>query len=395
VQSTALAALLLAGSDPGLAISCQPDFLTQTHEQLPPNPGAAEFGRDVATFGDYLIVGAEQGADVAVYMYKPAPTYLQQIQTTTLAPGMDTLVAMDANQIAVGGLSRIEVLVRLPAVPDPVYGPDHQISISEELTALAIRGNVLVAGFADLDDLAGSGRIIIAERTVLGWIEVTIPAPPSSVHVGHSVDLENGVVVVGASGNPIVADGFVHTFVRTGLAQWIETPKLSSPTPDLNRYGFQVALDGATLAVGAPLQDVGADVNAGAVFMYELNPFGLWQLVQTVAPVSIPEYHFGEILDLGAGLLAVSHPGQGTKGQVVLYVDTPSGWDYCRTLTGEGNTNQNFGRSVALAANGVVVGSPRPTSMGGGSVYLYSDLLLLFEDGFESGDVSAWSQSVP
>ncbi len=92
-------------------------------------------------------------------------------------------------------------------------------------------------------------------------------------------------------------------------------------------------------------------------------------------------------------------------GAAYVFVEPAGGWGGSSTenakltASDEGNF-ESFGRSIAVSGDTVVVGAYHNDGGGGansGSAYAFDfdfEPGLIFEDGFESGDTSAWSTTV-
>ena len=148
--------------------------------------------------------------------------------------------------------------------------------------------------------------------------------------------------------------------------------------------GAAVSLCGDTAAVGAPIKDEQChpflpDCESGAVYIH-VRSNGAWMEQAKLASPASPSFdgHFGFSVALDGDLLVAGEPG-GTRAvsQGVAYVFERSGavWTPVGTLVAsDGMDGDDFGFSVAIAGETVVVGAPGADSGGtnAGAAYVYS-----------------------
>ncbi len=96
-------------------------------------------------------------------------------------------------------------------------------------------------------------------------------------YFGSSVAISGATVVVGASADDVGANvdanvdqGSAYVFVRSG-AIWSQQQRLTAVDGAASDYfGYSVAISGATIAVGAVYDDVGANVDQGSAYVFRL-----------------------------------------------------------------------------------------------------------------------------
>ena len=202
--------------------------------------------------------------------------------------------------------------------------------------ALAIDGNtaLITALHTDLP-VNGSlkqkvGKAYIYARQGIGWqLEAELVADDgfTSDLFGYDADLDGDVAIIGAwRANPggVSDAGAAYLFRRSGDT-WTQEQKLVASSPQADaEFGVGVAVQGDLAAVGAHEADVGAFTKAGTVTVFERDG-GAWNAVAT------------------------------------LSADTPQ-------------TDQSFGRSVAIDGGRIVVGAARedvPGAPVGGALYVF------------------------
>lgn len=125
-------------------------------------------------------------------------------------------------------------------------------------------------------------------------------------------------------------------------------------------FGLAVALsaDGNTALVGAPIEDVGANANQGAAYLFTRSG-GLWTLQQKlVAADGAGADEFGHAVALSGDTALVSaHLDDGGQGSVYVYVRSGAVWSQQQKLTATGAAADDmFGGSVALSGDTALVG---------------------------------------
>jgi hypothetical protein len=143
--------------------------------------------------------------------------------------------------------------------------------------SVSILGDTLAVG-ASGDDVganADQGSVRVFTRSGSTWsAQATLfPAVNSAFgYFGVSVALENDVLVAGsvasASGTPPESAGSAWVFARNQTT-WTERVRLlASDAAGSDYFGDAVAIDGATIAVGVPYDDVNSNVNQGSVRIF-------------------------------------------------------------------------------------------------------------------------------
>lgn len=238
--------------------------------------------------------------------------------------------------------------------------------------AVAIDGETLAAGAPD-DERRGAVRVFA--RSGGTWAlqaAVQAPVPFLDEDFGHAVALDGDTLAVGAPNLGGVVSpstpGAVHVYRRLN-AQWLHQATLSAPEGQVADYfGFSVVLRGDVLVAGAP--------GRGLVHVFRRQGAG-WQAVQQLAPPSVVNRGgFGRAVALVEGLLAVGAPETFPAGGTVhLYALGAGGWSLVHSLTAtDGQAGDRFGEALALSRDGLLVGAPgdrEPTSNNVGSARWY------------------------
>jgi VCBS repeat-containing protein len=218
---------------------------------------------------------------------------------------------------------------------------------------------------------------------------------------GTAVAVDRDTVVVGAAAATFsgVRTGVAYVFERDSARfdSWRMVRKLTpmgtfsvgvgGPT-----YGQAVAVHGDTIAVGAPTDRLGSVV-PGAVYLYGRNVGGAnnWGLVKRVVPDDVSSgQQYGGSLALAGDTLIVGSPQDDDRGanSGSIYVlgrnqGGAEAWGLVtKVLAPDGNNGDRFGGSVGLAGDTLVTGANGDDGIG--SAYVFERNL---------GGTSAWGMA--
>jgi hypothetical protein len=249
-------------------------------------------------------------------------------------------------------------------------------------TGLSVSGSWMVASSPFDSPVPGnSGSADVYQLQGGSWVHTQelIPGNPAwDYHVGTSASLAGERLVLGASEESTRA-GSAYVFELSG-ATWIEKTKLlaSDPAP-FSEFGFDVALEGDTLVVGAPRADNGvAQSDRGAAYVFTRGA-SEWSFVQKlVASDAADDDLFGTSVDVDGTTIVVGSPwhSHGTQQEGALYVFERVGslWAQSAELqVSDPRVTLNFGQSVDLEGDLLVSGAHRDDDHGvnSGSAYVF------------------------
>ncbi|MDF1810254.1 MAG: GC-type dockerin domain-anchored protein [Phycisphaerales bacterium] len=193
---------------------------------------------------------------------------------------------------------------------------------------------------------------------------------------GSSIDIDNGIVVVGAQ-NFKDKLGAVYLFDATTGEQ---LRKITPPDGDTDgSFGLSVAIDNGVVAVGAPIGPFSPATGSGYVYLF--NAATGAQLHKLSSNDGIDGDLFGFSVDMDNGRLAVGAPftnnPQFHTGALYVF-SVSSGVQIQKFVPTSVEFGDNFGKSVASSGNRIAIGAPADgnNSETVGSVYIYDSLTL-------------------
>lgn len=194
-----------------------------------------------------------------------------------------------------------------------------------------------------------------------------------------SAAISGDTIIIGAPTDSLTQtnSGSAYLFTRTD-GTWTEQAKLAASDGALNHmFGWSVAIDGDTAAVGA-LGDTTNGSDSGAAYVFTRTD-GTWtEQAKLTASDGALNHKFGRSISVSGDTLAVGAAGTTEKGADTgaAYVFTRTGtvWTQQAKLSAsDGGTTDNFGWSVSVSGDTVVAGAFGDAAKGPntGSVYVY------------------------
>lgn len=321
-----------------------------TQDKLPlvqrssPDTANANFGVAVAIEGDIAVVGAPQAKingnaqQGAAYVFERVNGSWHQTQRLTASDG---------------------------AIID-YFGSS--VAIYNGLIGIGAHGAASIGGVK-------CGKVYLFNKSDAAWIETAKLFPND----GAVSDLFGGNIIMGPDLVAVsslyckIGDvdnaGAVYIYRKQG-GLWIQQTKVNAFTPESTGYfGFDLALEGNTLAVGSFYADVENAPNAGAVYTYIYNGSN-WTLGEKIkAPPADRKgsVQFGDGLAMQGDTMIVGaprfYPGNDAyeyTGRAYEYRRNAAGsWIYYRTIDGDGKIRAEFGDKIQLKNGKMLISAPQ------------------------------------
>lgn len=404
MKKKSLIGMLIAFFCIGVGIACAnarnvPASLKQgpfTEFRLTPDEATTEmeFGRSVAIDGDLVAVGmGGDGAVGSVYLYKRrGMTYVLEAKLDY--PDSDTIpatcpeedagncpefgrtVAIQGNMVFVGarfaqadevqGAGAVYVFRKhgkLWRYEDKIVSPSPEQGDNFG-RALAIQGRLLVVTARKSALEEGAAYVFVNRRG--DWIcqEVLVASDSTEgAYFGQSVDIQGGVIAIGArNADPLGAGGF-YLFRRSGDG-WMEIAKVTPEGGKKNdQYGFTIAMAGNTIVVGSRRADLdtatGTLTDAGAVYVYSLKGGSVRLVTKLSASDASEKDEFGQSVAIAGDVIAVgAWKDDNQKGSIYLFHRVGGEWIQTDKITAsDGMAGDEFGYSLSAFGNRMVTGA--------------------------------------
>jgi hypothetical protein len=358
--------LLVRVDDRGARYPLRVDPFIQQAE-LGVSDGAADdaLGLAVAASGDTLVAGApgrSSGTGVAYVFRRPASGW------ATAAPVAE-LRASDG-------------------VGNDAFG-----------TSVGISGDTIVVGAPNRPvGLQGSeGAVYVFVKPGSGWAnaretaELTGDDTSGLDNLGISVAISGDTIVAGDWDHKVgsnFAQGAAYVFVKpvTGWANATETATLTASDGAANDiFGYDVAISGDTVLVGAPGHRVGQNSREGAAYLFVSQDPGWTNVSDAILTPTDggADDVFGLRVAIAGDTAVVGSPfhrvGLSNQGAAYVFVKPFRGWfnsgQTAELTASDGITNDMFGGSVAISGDTILVGAPTRqigANQAQGAAYLFA-----------------------
>jgi hypothetical protein len=243
-------------------------------------------------------------------------------------------------------------------------------------TALGFGLMIALAGCSQsrTDSLAVSrGMVTTADAGPTQIIQVDTMLLPSdaaqAARFGAQVAVSGDILVAAAPSlnlDNTQTVGAAYVFVRNAATgQWVEQKKLV-PRSGSQEWSLSVAVSGNTIAIGTPFTDAGAGFQRGAVHLFERHQGGTdnWGEVAMLPGADLGDLaQFGLSLAMAGDLLVVGAPEPSSIGQIEIFERNRGGinaWGKVTTLSYNDDAGlgpEYFGVSLAIDGDLLLVGA--------------------------------------
>ena len=208
------------------------------------------------------------------------------------------------------------------------------------------------------------------------WLTPEIITPDTTINAqsGSCVDIDGNYIIVGAENSDCIAtDAGAAFIIERNKDGTFETKALvQSETDESSQFGTAVSISGSYCAVGAARDDCTC-TESGRVFLFRRNKDGEWKqfaILERPSEAGGPEAgaFFGTSVSLSGSYLAVGSFSDDylctNGGEVYIYkIDKDDNVIFDKLFTsadipGPVDSDENFGNSVSLSGNYLVVGAP-------------------------------------
>ena len=271
-------------------------------------------------------------------------------------------------------------LLSAPATAQPLYEETKLVAEDgsiRDLFGLSVAlAEELIAVGSPLDQYNGrrTGTVSLFDGATGNQVRTLQPIEGSDGdYFGEQLAVDQGRIAIGAYGDDTLGDrtGAAYVFELASGSQLLRVlPSDGSPEDE---FGRSIALSADVLAVGAYLKDeIGAD--SGCVYLFDLSTGE--ETRQLLPSNGVAGDRFGLSVAIGSGVVVVGAPyadRSGARSGTVYIFDIATGNEIAELNPADGALGREFGWSVAIDGDHIVVGAPSDDHSGynSGSVYVY------------------------
>ncbi len=336
------------------------------------------FGVSVAVDNDTAVVGAFQ------------PTYTDPDTSLDVSrPGAAYVYTKDSN----GAWSQQAKLTASDGAGGDEFGIS--VAVGGDTVVVGARGNVSKTGaiyvFTKPSDGDWTSTITETKLTATGGAADDL--------FGASVALYGAsTIVVGAPGdqNSVagtnVSTGSAYVFARDSNGEWSQNAKLTASNAGADDlFGNSVAVDDDTIAVGAYGKDDNSLTDSGLVYVFVKSGGAAWatttETVQLRASDRAANDNFGRSVAVDGNTIVVGASGdrntvdgaEASTGSAYVFTKPNTGWtnsagtETAKLTASDGADSDQFGRSVAVDGDTILVGAHQNDDDGtdSGSIYVF------------------------
>ena len=226
---------------------------------------------------------------------------------------------------------------------------------------------IVVGAYADDDEGTNSGSVYVYNLDGTGEVKITASDGAQYDSFGNSVAVGNDKIVVGAYGDDDDGSnsGSVYVYNLDGTG---ETKINGSDTAAGDSFGNSVAIGNNKLVVGSPYDDDDG-TSSGSVYVYNLDGTGE---VKITASDAVAGDNFGFSVAVGSNKIVVGSINNDDSGSAYIY--NLDGTGEVKITPSDGAQYDLFGFSVGVSNDKVVVGARGDDNVGSasGSAYIYN-----------------------
>ena len=355
-----------------------------------PTDNESQLYQDFGSQGDFKIEGNRLAVGTP-NAYASDPNNPNQINWDSRGTGAVYLFNLDGNSP-----TQVQRLQASDGTQDDYFG--HSVDLDSNLLVVGAIGD-------DQDGLQNSGSAYVFKRGTNGqYSEISKLLPEESqagASFGQTVAVADQIIAVGApnqkimvNGNNVDGVGSVFLFKEDGAGNVSFTQEVQPLNPSNSswiQFGLSISLEGNLLIVSAPntSQTPSGDwINSmGAAYLYIIQSDGKAELASSIYSPN-PRYdgRFGSSVSIEGDRLIISAPYEDSdngsqSGVVYVYKVTSDGKVTLqeRLTHPTGKASDEFGRSIGLAGQNILVGAPgydlsNDRWNGGGAVLFRSSL---------------------
>ncbi len=251
-------------------------------------------------------------------------------------------------------------------------------SAGHQIEVLDLNGSTLAIGDPVANNEVGQVHVYSLQSGTWVRTQTLAPTSPNSNFpemFGSSVAIDGSTMAIGAmTDTTFKSDGSVDqagagsVFIYTNSGgSWTFAQKVSGNGAVFEEFGAAVALQGTRLVVGAPTNRAGY-LGAGKLYVYEGSAGSFTRVAALDAgPGSNDNAEFASSVGLHGNYIVAGAPRasgrKGNTGAAYVYAHNNGTWAYSKKLqSSDGESDDEFGKSVSIYNDDIVVGSRRESA---------------------------------
>lgn len=198
----------------------------------------------------------------------------------------------------------------------------------------------------------------LAQHDLASSLQEAMQRSQYSVHQEHPRDSTlTGEVDARAAGVPLAIDQLYHQQGRL----------MASDGNPRDSFGYSVAIESETAVIGSPGDTIGSNINQGSVYIFMRQGSTWTQQAKLTAIDGTADDQFGISVAIDSETIVVGTPHitqtiNAAPGAAYVFVRQGSTWiQQARLIADDGAANDWMGQSVAISGETIVVGAPGDT----------------------------------
>ena len=257
--------------------------------------------------------------------------------------------------------------------------------------SVSISGDTIVVGaYGDDDSGSYSGSVCVFVKPGTGWsgtlnenAKLLASDGEANDYFGCSVSVSEQAVVSGADRDNDngydAGSAYVHENDGSG---WTEVDKLLVDNEAMgDHFGCSACVSGSTMVVGAHLDNQNGD-DSGSAYVFQRSYHGWRQVAKLLASDGAADDHLGYAVSISGDTVVVGAYGDDdngdASGSAYVFVKPAEGWsgmlsEDAKLLTSDAAAGDEFGWSVSISGDAIVIGAHADDDHGAGtgSAYIF------------------------
>ncbi|MEM6675129.1 MAG: hypothetical protein AAF726_19925 [Planctomycetota bacterium] len=245
-------------------------------------------------------------------------------------------------------------------------------------SAVSLSDDWIVAGLPERDSGFGNqgvayawARPVDAGGIGVAPIEISCPDPAAGARFGFDLDLDGANLAVTQRRSPSMQNGgVVHLYSSTGSTWTLDDTVADASGFASSGFGWSVSRNGDVLAVGAPFTFVNGQ-SRGAVQVFRRSAQGAWVLEDTLtASDGAMQDEFGKSIAIDGDVVVVGAARKSPSGAAYAFERVQGNWvETGRFAVDPGSGDVSLGVAVDVDGDRAVVGAQRNNVTGAAYVF--------------------------